>query len=112
MGTFSVTDVQNMVGRNLGTSNATLEVGIEGVVTTSATKIIASYTGNTTTTYNINGNYIEISNDGIETITLTVNSISIAIKASYIFYNTFDTFTSFTITVPTTCDYIVLVGDA
>lgn len=111
MSKYSVTDVSNMTGRNLGESNATQAVNVEGVVTTSSTTLKESYTGNTTTTYNVTGNYIEIDNQGLETITLTVDGLSIPIKAGYIFYSTFTPFLSFTLNIPTTCDYQVLVGE-
>jgi hypothetical protein len=115
MGIYSTTDIHGMVGRDLGTSNATLAVKIEGSSTTLTTtniKIKDSFVSNVTNTYNSTGSYLEIDNQGLETITLSVGSINIPIKAGYIFYNSFEEFTSFTITVPTTCDYIVLVGGA
>ena len=117
MSVYSVSDVVNMTGRDLGTSNATQAVSIEsgsvaitGAVTTVSSKLKASYSASVTATYPITGNYIEIDNQGLETITLSVNSISIPVKQGYIFSASFADFTTFTITVPTTCNHQILVG--
>ena len=113
MSIFSMTDILRKVSRGLDESDTMLSVKIDGssvTLTTTDIKIKESFASNITNTYNSIGSYIEIDNQGTETITLSVGSISIPIKAGYVFYNSFEEFTSFTITVPTTCNYVVLVG--
>ena len=120
MSNYSVSDVQNQVSRNLGTPTAATatiiesgSVSITGSVSTTATKIIASYSATDTATYTISGNYIEIDNQSLNLITLSVNSISIPIKSGYILGSSFADFTTFTVTVSVNpSSHQILVGGA
>ncbi len=109
---MSMRDIIARTVVDIGSNNYAQRVSVTDTITTTSTKLKASYVASTTATYSIVGNYIEIDNQGAETIILTVNSISIQIKAGYIFASSFEEFNTFTVTVPTTCAHQILVGDA
>ena len=101
MATNSVAGVLNEVAKNLGVGYASLS--------TTGLVVKASYNGTVTATRTITGRGIIIDNTGGETITLTVNSISIPIPKGYIFDEEFDVFSSFSIVVPTVCTHLIIV---
>ena len=107
---MSMRDIVARTITDMGGNNFAQKVKILESISTTTSKLKASYASTVTTTYNILGSYIEVDNQGSETITLVVNSITIPIKSGYIFSSSFEEFTSFVINVPTTCNHQILVG--
>lgn len=106
MANYSVGSILNKVVEDIETNP---KLKIAGTITSTPLVIIASYSGDVTVDYTINGQGIFISNDGNETITVTIGTIVFEVRESENFEGIFAPFSEIGIVIPATCNYRLLV---
>jgi len=94
---------------------STNTIGVNGSLTTQESAAIDYFSGNTTATHTnfggtgATGTGISLTNDGSETFTFTVGSLTISIPSEEGYEGSFTDFTSIAITIPTTCNYRLII---